>query len=128
MSQAATPTIHKLSVVEAEGAQVPFAATAVESGDPVQHWAPLWRNEAGELFNGVWHCTPGVFNGDHCNETLCLSEGRVTVTPTDGEPVELRAGDMAFLPAGTRARWEVHETLHAAVQCHDIGGAILRGE
>lgn len=128
MSQATTPIIHKLSVVEADVEPAPFAPGDIISGDPVQHWALLWRSEDGELFNGVWHCTPGTFYMDHCDETVCLIEGRATVTAPGGEPVELRAGDMAFVPAGTRAKWEVHETVRKAFQCHDAGGAILRGE
>ena len=35
-------------------------------------------------------------------ETCYLIEGRVTVTPQDGTPVEIEAGDLVIFPAGMR--------------------------
>ncbi|MFZ5466318.1 MAG: cupin domain-containing protein [Pseudomonadota bacterium] len=45
---------------------------------------------------------------DTC-ETCYLIEGRVTVTPQDGVPVEIRAGDLVTFPAGMSCTWAVHE-------------------
>ena len=40
-------------------------------------------------------------------ETCLVLQGRVTVTPDGGAPVEIKAGDMAIFPAGMKCTWEV---------------------
>ena len=40
-------------------------------------------------------------------ETCYLLEGKVTVTPDGGEPVEIEEGDLVTFPAGMSCRWEV---------------------
>jgi uncharacterized cupin superfamily protein len=40
-------------------------------------------------------------------ETCCLLEGEVIVTPDDGEPVRIGAGDLVTLPAGLSCTREV---------------------
>jgi hypothetical protein len=40
-------------------------------------------------------------------ETCLVLQGRVTVTPEGGAPVEIKAGDMAIFPAGMKCTWEV---------------------
>jgi uncharacterized cupin superfamily protein len=60
-------------------------------------------------------------------ETLTLIEGRVTVTPEGGEPVELGPGDTAFFPAGNRVLWDVHETIRKSWHLHDPTREYLSG-
>jgi hypothetical protein len=117
--------VFKLSVASAEVQPAPIPAEDIVSGAPEAHWAVLWRSDDGELFNGVWHCTPGAFYLDGANETVCIIEGRATVTPEGGEAVHLEAGDTAFLPDGTRSLWEIHETVKKAFHHYDPGGQIL---
>lgn len=117
--------IRKLSIREATVQPAPVPSVDIVSGTPEAFLALLWSSDDGTLFNGVWHCTPGSFYLDHADETVALIEGRVTVTPEGGEAVELRAGDTGFIPRGTRALWEVHETVRKAFHNHDPSGELL---
>lgn len=42
-------------------------------------------------------------------ETCYLIEGRVTVTPDGGTPVEIVTGDLVTFPEGMSCTWEIHE-------------------
>jgi uncharacterized protein len=119
--------IFKLDVVNADVEPAPIPAEDIVSGVPVAHWAVMWRSDDGRLLNGIWHCTPGAFYLDGLNETVCLIEGRATVTPEGGRAVELEAGDTAFLPDGTRSLWEIHETVKKGFHHFDVRGEILAG-
>jgi uncharacterized protein len=124
------PVAHvvKMPIVDAPGLEPDLLpAENIVAGDPQASVAVLWRNEEGTLFNGVWHCTPGTFWLDHAAETVALLEGRVTVTPEGGEPVELKAGDVGFFPEGSRVLWEVHETVRKAYHNYDPAGRLLAG-
>jgi uncharacterized protein len=41
------------------------------------------------------------------SETCYLLEGAARVTPAEGEPVEIRAGDLAVFPSGLRCHWRI---------------------
>jgi uncharacterized cupin superfamily protein len=70
----------------------------------------LWVD--GPLSGGIWECTPGpsYWTQDE-HEVIHLVAGRMTVTPDDGEPTELGAGDMAVFPKGWSGTWDIHETV-----------------
>jgi uncharacterized protein len=127
MSDEQPARVVKLSIPGAPVEPAPIPAEDVVSGTPEASWTLLWRNPEGTLFNGVWHCTPGAFYLDHADETVAFVEGRATVTPEGGEPVELSAGDTGFFPAGTRVLWEVHEPVRKAFHNHDAAGRLLGG-
>jgi uncharacterized cupin superfamily protein len=105
----------------------PIPEQDIISGSPESTMAILWRSEDGQLYNGVWHCTPGVFMLTHPGETICLVEGRCTITPQGGESVTVVPGEIVFIPEGTVARWEVHETVRKAFHSHDSTGMLLLG-
>ncbi|ESY62539.1 hypothetical protein X743_34385 [Mesorhizobium sp. LNHC252B00] len=127
MSNSEIARVTKHSVIQAPVKPAPIPAQDILSGTPEASVALLWRNETGTLFNGVWHCTPGSFYLDHADETVAFIEGRATVTPEGGEPIELAAGDMGFFPAGTRVLWVVHETVRKAFHNHDAARRLLAG-
>ncbi|MGB7686378.1 MAG: cupin domain-containing protein [Solirubrobacterales bacterium] len=128
MSQATTTKIRRYPVLAAPLEAAPIPAEDIISGEPESRMAILWRSEDNKLYNGVWHCTPGVFMLTHPGETICLVEGRATITPEDGgEPVTVVPGEVVFLPEGLRARWEVHETVKKAFHSHDSTGMLLSG-
>lgn len=120
-----TTSILKLSVPDAPVSPAPIPEQDIISGDPESTMAILWRSDDNKLYNGVWHCTPGVFMLTHPGETICLVEGSATITPEGGEPVTVRPGEMLFIPEGTVARWEVHETVKKAFHSHDSTGTLL---
>jgi uncharacterized protein len=61
----------------------------------VRTW-PIWTKEISTF---PWHYDEA--------ETCYLLEGRVTVTPDGGEPVEIEQGDLVTFPAGMSCRWDV---------------------
>jgi uncharacterized cupin superfamily protein len=105
----------------------PIPAEDIISGDPQSSMAILWRSDDLKLYNGIWECTPGVFTLSHPGETVCCVQGSATITPEGGEPVTLGPGDMAYIPEGTVARWEVHETIRKAFHSHDSSGTMIAG-
>src|SRR5262249_33468973 len=106
MGQLATK-IATYSVLDAPMSPAPIPEEDIISGSPESTMAILWQSEDNTLYNGVWHCTPGTFMLTHPGETICLVEGRVTITPEGGDPVTLGPGDLAYIPEGTVCRWEV---------------------
>jgi hypothetical protein len=124
MHQLATQ-ITKYSVVDAPVEPAPIPAEDIISGEPESTMAILWRTDDGKLYNGVWHCTPGVFMLSSPGETITLIEGDVTITPEGGEPVNVRAGEIAYIPEGTRAKWDVRETVRKGFHSYDSTGALL---
>jgi uncharacterized cupin superfamily protein len=118
-------TIVKYSVLDAPMEPAPIPAEDIISGSPESSMAILWRSDDNTLYNGVWHCTPGVFTLTHPGETICLVEGRATITPEGGEPVTVLPGEVVFIPEGTVARWEVHETVRKAFHSHDSSGTMI---
>jgi uncharacterized cupin superfamily protein len=124
MHQLATQ-ITKYSVVDAPVEPAPIPAEDIISGEPESTMAILWRTDDGKLYNGVWHCTPGVFMLSSPGETITLIEGDVTITPEGGEPVNVRAGEIAYIPEGTRAKWDVRETVRKGFHSYDSTGSLL---
>jgi uncharacterized cupin superfamily protein len=124
MHQVATQ-ITKYSVLDAPVEPAPIPAEDIISGEPESTMAILWRTDDGKLYNGVWHCTPGVFMLSSPGETITLIEGDVTITPEGGEPVNVRAGEIAYIPEGTRAKWDVRETVRKGFHSYDSTGALL---
>ena len=124
MHQVATQ-ITKYSVRDAPVEPAPIPPEDIISGAPESTMAILWRTDDGKLYNGVWHCTPGVFMLSSPGETVTLIDGDLTITPEDGEPVTVRAGDVAYIPEGTRAKWEVRETVRKGFHSHDSTGTLL---
>lgn len=122
-----TSKIVKYPVLDAPMEPAPIPAEDVIEGDPVSTMAILWRSDDNKLYNGVWHCTPGVFMLTSPGETICLIEGDVTITPEGGESITVGAGELAYIPEGTRARWEVRETVRKGFHSHDSTGTLLGG-
>jgi uncharacterized protein len=121
----ATAAIVKYPVLDAPMQPAPIPAEDIISGTPESTMAILWQSDDNTLYNGVWHCTPGVFMLTSPGETICVVEGSATITPEGGESITVHPGDVAFIPEGTRARWQVHETVRKAFHSHDSSGALL---
>ncbi|MCE1226627.1 MAG: cupin domain-containing protein [Geobacteraceae bacterium] len=60
----------------------------------------------------ILSCEVSDFTWSYDQREVCyLLEGRVVVTPDDGAPVELSAGDLVVFPAGMNCRWEVAQAV-----------------
>ena len=61
----------------------------------------------------VWSCEVSVFSWNYEQREVCyLLEGEVVVTPEEGVPVELAAGDLVIFPAGLSCQWDVLKPVH----------------
>jgi uncharacterized cupin superfamily protein len=65
----------------------------------VRDW-PIWTKEVSEF--------PWSYD---MTETCYVLEGRVVVTPDDGEPVEIQPGDLVTFPVGMSCTWRVVEPI-----------------
>ena len=65
----------------------------------VSSW-PIWEKEVSEF--------PWFYDE---TETCYVLEGRVRVTPEEGEPVEFGPGDLVTFPKGMGCRWQVVEPI-----------------
>jgi uncharacterized cupin superfamily protein len=60
----------------------------------------------------VWEKGVSRFSWHYDSPEICyLLEGEVLVTPTDGSPVTIRAGDLALFPAGLSCEWNIVRSL-----------------
>jgi uncharacterized cupin superfamily protein len=82
-----------------------------DSGDPQTGTIVFFEGHG--VCVGVWECTPGgwAIVDRPTTETMVLLGGTVTITPLDGEPVQLVEGDVFVLPKGWSGRWDVTETV-----------------
>lgn len=67
---------------------------------------------ARENRSGLWECAPGRFERQLPQaEVMHILSGACTFTPTDGEALDVRAGDTLFFPEHTTGVWHITETL-----------------
>ncbi len=60
----------------------------------------------------IWTCEVSSFDWTYDEKETCfVLEGKVTVTPHGGEPVQFGEGDLVVFPAGMDCRWEVHKAV-----------------
>ena len=65
----------------------------------VDDW-PTWEKEVSEF---DWQYDQ--------SETCYIIEGKAIVTPENGEPVTIQAGDMVTFPKGMKCRWQIVEAI-----------------
>lgn len=65
----------------------------------IRTW-PIWTKEESEF---DWYYDS--------QETCYFLEGEVIVTPEDGQPVEIRQGDLVVFPAGMHCAWNVKKAV-----------------
>ncbi|AWH94088.1 hypothetical protein A6035_17160 (plasmid) [Dietzia lutea] len=81
------------------------------SGDPAAVGLRLFQSDDGRVASGfARHAPSEVWIELPVDEVLLCLEGHVTITPDEGEPVDVRPGELVWLPAGTNATWRFHET------------------
>jgi uncharacterized cupin superfamily protein len=60
----------------------------------------------------TWGCGVSKFPWSYSDqESAYIIKGRVIVTPTGGEGIEIKAGDFCVFPAGMSCTWDVKEDL-----------------
>ncbi len=105
-----TKEIHSVAAADAPlEAWQPDGVTVLQ-GDPDGHGFTLFEQSSGPAFGtGVFACDPATTTYElTSNEIIYVLEGRASIALDDGDPVELSAGDLAFLPKGHLSRWTFH--------------------
>lgn len=88
------------------------------AGQPVTRNAALSRSEDGFATTVIWDCTKGVFNWFYdVDETVYVLEGSVTIEDGAGKVRRLAAGDAAYFPAGSSAKWTVEDYVRKVAFC-----------
>jgi hypothetical protein len=80
-------------------------------GTPTTLTTNHYTDSTGQFFSGVWEAGDGAWHvayAAHEEEFCVLLEGRVTLTATSGECVQLAAGDAFVVPGGFEGTWENH--------------------
>ncbi len=58
----------------------------------------------------TWSHEPATFPWEYTEEETCyILEGRATVRPEGGDPVEIGKGDFVTFPKGMKCTWTIHE-------------------
>lgn len=90
--------------------QEPVPAGQLVAGQPTTAATALTTLAGAEI--GVWEMSPGAMSDVEADEVFVVLSGAATVEFADGTPaLELRAGDVVHLAAGTQTVWTVTETL-----------------
>ena len=59
---------------------------------------------------GIWECSPGRWQRTIMEEEFAhFIMGSARFIPTDGDPIEIRAGDTIWFPANSTGVWEIEE-------------------
>lgn len=89
----------------------PEGVTILE-GNPAGRGYTLYEDfENGARAAGVFECDPSktTYLLEH-NEIIQVLEGEATIEIDNGSRVDLKPGDIAFLPAGHLSTWTFHTT------------------
>ena len=65
------------------------------------------------ILSGVWECAPckEEIESYPVHEMMTVISGSVTLTNADGQSETFTAGDVFFIPKGTKCTWQITETL-----------------
>jgi len=70
-------------------------------------------NKDESILSGVWECAPcrEEIDAYPVDEMMSVLSGSLTLTDADGKSEIFTAGDVFFIPKGTKVIWEITETL-----------------
>jgi uncharacterized protein len=89
-------------------ADAPINPEWIREGAPKARTFEIARSADGASNTMIWDCTAGTFRWYFgVDETVHILEGGVTVSDDTGHIRMLKAGDIAFFPAGTWMTWRV---------------------
>lgn len=107
------PEIPVNAIVNADEVALAMGPVADEqrvAGEP--HTGSAVFGSFGGLEVGVWEMTAGVMRDVEADELFVVLSGSARVDFADGSPsLELSAGDVVRLAAGTHTEWTVHHPL-----------------
>jgi uncharacterized cupin superfamily protein len=82
-------------------------------GEPVAQLRGVSPTEKGkEPDFGIWECSPGKWNRQiRKAEFAHFISGRATFHASNGQVIEINAGDALYFPTESLGVWEIHETV-----------------
>ncbi len=88
-------------------------ANWILEGKPDSRGLVLVESADSKLGCGQWRCTPGKFRWEYTlDEFFWVLEGEVVISIDGQEPLRLKKGDTAHIPAGTVSEWNVIRPIH----------------
>ena len=106
--------VYAVDRADADGFEA-FIPDGVPTGE--LHWLRRPDPPGSEIVAAIWRAEPCTFHYLFDSDEACyVIEGEATVELLDhGETIPLRAGDIAWFPAGTRAIWRVTQAFRKFV-------------
>ena len=70
---------------------------------------------------GIWECTPGKFVREVTQaESVTFLSGHCFFHPDNGDPIEIKGGDVLFFPENSTGIWEILETVRKAYLVYNL--------
>jgi len=96
----------------------PINTEWIVEGQPEARSTVISTSGDGLAFIVIWECSPGKFHWRYTfDETMHLLEGSVTLDDGQGNIRTLGAGDLVFIPQGSRVTWIVHARVRKLAVC-----------
>ncbi|WP_062208752.1 cupin domain-containing protein [Demequina oxidasica] len=103
------------AVVSASAVVIPLESVSADAPEPHAGLVSLATLGGSEV--GVWEHSVGTSMDVEEDEIFVVVSGSATLEFDDGEQLQVTAGDVVRLSAGTRTTWIVHETLRKIYVC-----------
>ena len=86
---------------------------AFTGGDTTELNHTFFKTPDDSILTGVWECAPckEEIESYPVHEMMTVIYGSVTLTDADGDSQTFTAGDVFFVPKGTKCTWHITETL-----------------
>lgn len=86
---------------------------AFTSSDTTELNQTFFKTSDESILTGVWECAPCKEEIDSypVHEMMTVISGSVTLIDADGRSETFTAGDVFFIPKGTKCTWQITETL-----------------
>lgn len=86
----------------------PLSPSQIISGTPITKIFVVAQSEDKKMTQGLWDSTAGQFSWDYSwDESVYILEGEATVTTSDGQTLDVKAGDLTYFPKGIQTVWNV---------------------
>lgn len=86
------------------------APDKVLAGAPQQTLWHCFTNTDGTFSAGIWQSTPGTHKVNYSeDEVICILEGKVMMTDTEGNEMRFSEGDMFVISSGFSGTWTTVE-------------------
>jgi len=84
----------------------------VTEGSPIMKTWILHTNNDETMISGYWEATPGTYHAIYKEyEFVHLLEGHIIITPDDGDPVSVKAGDTFVVESNFSGTWQIIEAV-----------------